>query len=817
MRGWWRDGLCAVVLGLASAAMYWEAALLRGAFFVQDVMVQNYPFRDSLARALRAGTLPLWDPAINCGFPLLAEGQAGSLYPPNLVAALALPTWAGLTAAVLAHVWLAGLAMYGLVRVLGGSRPAALTAGLTYSLSGYLTVRAMSPNYLAVAAWVPVLFLLVELAWQRRRWAWLLPLPAVVALQFLAGHPQAAAYGLLVFLVYALWRARTIGVAWWKMAAVPGLVGLGGALAAAQLVPTAELVSLSKRGTGLSLDRFLQMSLPPERLITLILPNYFGNSGTGSYWGQEAGFFIQLCPYLGVLGLFLCLIAVLERRDAGTGAFAWIAVAGLGLSLGRYTGFFELLYDIPGLASFRIPSRFLLWWALGGSVLSGLGLDCLIQGREVSFRRRAAIAGLASVGGVMVWYNGPALGALPGPGPGATYGQDLLADTWRAALALGAAVLLAELGWRWRGLALVAPVAVFADLFSFGHGFNAVIPTSTYTDIPASARAIHRDLDRAPMGPGVVSALGRARCVSVVSEANSPWNWHGGWMVDMASYRAYPATLRMYTATQYGLANTLPGWSPLHLRSHWELTGAYPSLLPAVNARYVVSHRPLSWPDLEMIHRGQVRVYSWRRALPRAYVVSEAVSMPDPQQRLAYLGSARFRPRRQVVLSQAHSTAGSRAEGREEAGLVAAAISVYEPQRVVVDLPGVGGYLVLSDTHYPGWRAEVDGRRRQILEANHAFRGLAVEPVDRQVVFTYAPASFRLGAWVSALALLFYAGVVWRARGRVVTLAPSPSPSMPPWPAALPQVLLIVILHGIAVHADRWAAVLERCQRVASF
>ena len=89
------------LLGAAVVTFFWPAAVLEGAFFVQDVMVQNHPFRDFFARALREGQLPLWNAAINCGFPLFAEGQAGPLYPPNVILALLLPTWATLSTGTL--------------------------------------------------------------------------------------------------------------------------------------------------------------------------------------------------------------------------------------------------------------------------------------------------------------------------------------------------------------------------------------------------------------------------------------------------------------------------------------------------------------------------------------------------------------------------------------------------------------------------------------------------------------------------------------------------------------------------------------------
>ena len=121
----WRKDLGAVgLLGAAVTIFFWPVTVLEGAFFVQDVMVQNHPFRDFFARSLREGQLPLWNAAINCGFPLFAEGQAGPLYPPNVILALLLPTWAAINWNIVLHLWLAGAGMYVLVRAFGAVRPA---------------------------------------------------------------------------------------------------------------------------------------------------------------------------------------------------------------------------------------------------------------------------------------------------------------------------------------------------------------------------------------------------------------------------------------------------------------------------------------------------------------------------------------------------------------------------------------------------------------------------------------------------------------------------------------------------------------------
>jgi len=98
------------------------------------------------------------------------------------------------------------------------------------------------------------------------------------------------------------------------------------------------------------------------------------------------------------------------------------------------------------------------------------------------------------------------------------------------------------------------------------------------------------------------------------------------------------------------------------------------------------------------------------------------------------------------------------------------------------------GFLVLSDSHDPGWRARLDGEPVEILRANWAFRAVPV-PAGRHVVeLCYAPASFRRGVALAAAALVL--GVVpalgrgRRRRGLAGGAAPpsprGPSRSTPP-------------------------------------
>jgi uncharacterized membrane protein YfhO len=89
-----------------------------------------------------------------------------------------------------------------------------------------------------------------------------------------------------------------------------------------------------------------------------------------------------------------------------------------------------------------------------------------------------------------------------------------------------------------------------------------------------------------------------------------------------------------------------------------------------------------------------------------------------------------------------------------------------EPDRVDIVTGGAAGKLVLADPAYPGWHVTVDGHDAHAETADSLFRAVQVGPGVHHVVWTFRPASLRLGLWVSiaALALLGALALAWPRR-----------------------------------------------------
>jgi len=147
---------------------------------------------------------------------------------------------------------------------------------------------------------------------------------------------------------------------------------------------------------------------------------------------------------------------------------------------------------------------------------------------------------------------------------------------------------------------------------------------------------------------------------------------------------------------------------------------------------------------LRPIHYGDVKIARVENTLPRAYFSACARLVSTCEQALGVMAQADWDPRSETILVDSSGTSFCGGEPGE------AVIREYAPERVVVDVDAPSdGYLVLSDTYYPGWVATVDGRPEKIVRANYLFRAVSVPKGGHVVEFVYRPNIVRLGLLVS--------------------------------------------------------------------
>jgi hypothetical protein len=399
------DVVALAALLAAITIFFWKIALSNRVLAGLDVFAYFYPYRDYVSAALLAGRLPLWNPHLFMGAPLLANSQAAVLYPLHWpliwLSAPKQVAWS-----VLLHLWLAGAGAYLYARlVMRLGSLAAFVTGVIFALGGFLGAQVEHLNQLNASAWLPWLLLTLEgmMLPGRRRWLAVLAGGAVVGLTLLAGHTQAAYIVLFAAAVYAGLRGGQDPLRPWWQGALTGLAALalmaivGMALAAGQLLPSLELSRLSVRSGGLPYNEAASFSLPLWLVFKAFLPPLA--------WDPP---FSEYVAFIGLLGLTLAGIgawAILKPGRSGPGqrqdepsrsilpygrTMLVLALLGVFLALGAYNPVYHLLYRlVPGFNLFRAPARWLLLYSLGSAMLAGIGLEALPKLK--SGRAKAAI------------------------------------------------------------------------------------------------------------------------------------------------------------------------------------------------------------------------------------------------------------------------------------------------------------------------------------------------------------------------------------------------------------------------------------------
>ncbi|MDT5159272.1 MAG: hypothetical protein QOH51_3629, partial [Acidobacteriota bacterium] len=363
-----------------------------------DGTIFNTPLRVAAANITLGGSLPLWNPYIFSGMPLLASAQGGLLFPPNWFY-LVFNAPAATNLMVVTSYVIAALGAYLYARRAGASVAGSLVTSLAWQWGGFLIGQIGHINIVQTGACLPWVLWALDGYGQdgaRRGRKWGVVIAALAALQTFAGHQQTLAYSLLLVSAYAVasaWAERESRSRYlWSLA----FIVAGVLLAAVQILPTFELLRNSLRAES-TYDFFTSFSMPPRMIETFLAP-YVEGGGDGRlfrvpyvgppYYGEMAG-------YVGVLGLLLALCAVVFKRDARTKFWAAAALVCLTLALGRYAPlrFYRLIYYVPVLNLFRVPARHLLEAEFALAVLAGRGLTALeaVRAESRTLRRVAAI------------------------------------------------------------------------------------------------------------------------------------------------------------------------------------------------------------------------------------------------------------------------------------------------------------------------------------------------------------------------------------------------------------------------------------------
>jgi hypothetical protein len=715
---------------------------------LNDLPLQIVPWAHQVRESWKSLTIPLWNAAAGCGYPLLANGQSSGF---SLIRLLALPLPLGqaMTAEAAMKILIALTFMYLYCRR-RYSELGSVVAAISFGFGGFLIGWLHFPIATA-ACFAPAVLYAIDLLAECVTEARFLFAVAIAVLVIFAGHPETMAHLALFAIAYALWIGVTTPKLFKTLIAVAVVAVL---LAAPYLAVVVEGVPKSRRYRELKVN-------PLSRIVgygdwrcavMLVQPHFFGRAPLEKPWAPSET--EPLGGYAGALAIaawLATLVDTIVRRRFRSLEF-FFALATLA-SLGVMFNWPVFSHVMHALLPMMAHARVRLLFVLSISIQAAAMFD--------TARRKPALIGVAAVSAFLFvllhrvpfpdryWYATAVLTMMPSV----------------AVLALASLAILTR--QRWLALALVAAIAL--ELFTVGRNRNPFVPGELLyarTPLIDALQELQRNAPR--NAPFRIAGTGAV----LYPNSHAVLGFEDVRVHDPMANQRYLDFMELVGGLE--IASYHP-W----LEKQIELP-----TLDFLNVRYVAGYTATVMRDedrFRLVWKGSDgTIYENRHVLPRFYAVRNVVAVFDRtlfRRRLQQLSDWQQTALvDQLKLEQPQMHDDFFRPRPPGAPVAKATIVDAKPDAYRLHVSAPRWSLVVSSVAWwRGWRVERNGKRIEPIRVNGAFLGFAVPPGESDVRVWYAPFSFRIGAAVSLLTLaaLIAIGIRRRAtRRRLRSAAP---------------------------------------------
>ena len=744
------------------------------ALFWGTPSTQFVPWWEFAWGTIAEGGLPLWNPWVGMGAPLAANYQAALFYPPYwsyfvffVFGGVKLMAWS-MTILVVLHLIWAGIGTIKLLDDLNIGKLGQAVGGLAFSLSGYLVSRAGFLSINAAAAWIPWILLFSKgLTTKKKRYFWLTGL--VFGFQLLAGHAQTAWYtALLAGLWITFWatctdggehRAQKVISTWGKLIGA-GLLGIG--ISAIQLIPTFEYLLQSQRAGEFGYAEAMTYSFWPWRFLTLIVPDLFGNPAAGNYWGY--GNYWEDAVYLGLLPIVIAIgiiVRSVKKNDEKSKLnnrikkdphkelvrfLAFIILVSFLFALGKNTPIFPFLYRyIPSFDLFQAPTRFTIWAEISLAIMAGIAIDRFRrpEGRSLYWARLAAAGCFAiTAGSVIAWiYFGEInLTFIKSVGKTGLLGLLFtLAMLYRPKENQGRNRDL----WSYIVVGLVG-----IDLLTAGWGLNPGIDLDFYR---------------------ITSEQEKHARVFMYESAEYDLKFR-----QFFSFESFLPKKDWEEMYAYSLPN-LNMLQRIEMVNNFDpiIPGRYQTWMEEINKQDLIENEQLLnlmniGAIIEKDSLGEIAIVSNSNSGDnKLRLVGCAFAVEEEAEALNLILEGKVDLEQKVIFDNTYLGASS------SCNKYLGEITVLEEKPGYLKLNAnleEGSWILWSQSWYPGWRGEIDGKRVDLQRANYLFQAVYSPAGYHEVEFLYQPESYIWGAGISAVGVAAVTGGLIRTRKKKIRI-----------------------------------------------
>lgn len=696
-----------------------------------DALVIFYSHDSLYNEMLKKGEILKWSPYVFSGYPIYANGHSSFHNPFRLLFNFLFPPVFARDFTIFFHMVLSGIFSFLFLREMGFSFYPSLFGGTAWEFCAHNTALVEWLWGAMASAYLPMLlFFFLKLLNTGKGYYFFLTASAFT-LSLMCGNLQWSLYTGMIWLsfyalhVYLRLREKDLKGAVMITVFFTGAFIMGFLLSSIEILPTLELLknSVIQRESysyqEIKTDFLTKFSL----FITLFYPRL-----TGSPFDQINLRNIAILSYylfngyIGILPLFFMVSGiVLFWRKAEVKLFTFLLI--LSWLVALRTPLVVIFLKIP-LINKLFHDRILFISSFFGIILATSGLTGFFS--EENIRLKSIIT-----------FSFPCLFVITVTVFFIT-SLKAISSSWlspfNTAINIPFLLLIAStllLSGKLRGMKdshfkLLSALILILDLVPLGMISNTC-------DSPKSLEIVERLKNEIEIKPGERIA-GLTPNLSVILKIPS-----------MEGYDSvYP---QWYFKSLYPALHTT--------RMRWQvLYNITPNaLLKLLGVKFVIPNgnlnpvdNPLMIKDMKPLKSaGKLRIYEVEGTLPRVFVPEKFVLMSE-KECAEFLHRAGFNPLEFLILVEIPE------EFVPQGMKGTAEIISYTPHEVLIKADmETDGFLVLSDTYYPGWKAYVDGRETRIYRAYSFLRAVKVSKGKHEIVFRFSPSIYLAGKIITAL------------------------------------------------------------------
>ncbi len=719
-----------------------------------DIPSLLYPWRLAVIESLKNMTFPLWNPFSFGGMPLLANFQSATFLWSNIFFFF-LPFTKAWGWGVVIQPFLTILFTFIFLRHLRLNKISSLLGGVIFAFCAFSLVWLEYNVHGHAAMWLPLLLLVADKIIESRRFKWVLAGGLFLALSIFAGYPQIVFYSMTAVGFYAFFR---LWESWSKEKSVKKIIVsfillisfviLGVLLSAVQWLPGYEALKLSVR----EIDPIASFSaggfLPYQNLVTFISPDFFGNPATYNFWGKA--WYDNFALYVGILPLFLAFLTIFSRKKEAW-FFTFLAIFALLLALPTPIGKWFADTGLYGVKSISARIIFLLDFSL--AVLAAFGLNAFFQVKAKKFYLTLFLFLIIFI---------------------SLWGFVFLASrffpqaTWLVSLTIAKRNL-------------IVPTGIFI-VFSLVLGFWFLLKkrqTPIFVFLISAFILLVTIADLFRFGWKYISfskpelAFPTTPVIEFLQKQEKPFRTEFGevipqnmWMpYGLESAAGYDAMASLRYNQFLGAVRT--GKSDTPYGRVAQVENYETKLFDLLNIKYILAvkydekgirvpegkSRPVFQnPKFKLVFEDKsVQVYENKNVLPRAFLVHDFIVEPNDQKIIDQINKPKFDLTKKIILEEKPNFIISQKETKQNK----VEWLGYIPGRIKLAVKSdQAGFLFLANSNYPGWSAFIDNKETKIYRADFTFSAIEISEGEHLVEFIYSPESFKIGLYLSGVALL---------------------------------------------------------------